>query len=388
MKEDYTQKDLSELKEATIECECGHTHSVSIEDIVVERGAIKKLPQILAKYKGKKTLLVADPNTYKACGKAVEEVLEGFDITTFVYMDKHIDANLHYTGRLLVEVDPSYEFLLAVGSGVINDMTRTVAYRIGVPYAIVGTAASMDGYASTISPTFIDGQKFSVPGSIAKIIVGDLDVLEHAPEIMIKAGFGDVLGKIIAHADWDLAHATTGEHICETCKKIVKNAFDKCVDNIEGISKSDPEAVKSVFEALVLSGMAIGLYGDSRPASGSEHMFGHFWDIVAINDNRSHPLHGISVGVATYVSALIADELAEALPEGITYPKPEDIKAMLLSIGAPTSPAELGLSEKEFRSSIFDAWQNKPSKYSILHLMRDLGRSEEMADKLAKIFYQ
>ena len=387
MNVDYTKKDISELKQATIECECGHTHKVSIENITVERGAVAKLPRILAKYKGRKMLMVADPNTYEACGKAVEEVLKGFDVTTFVYKDKHIDASLHYTGRLLVEVDPSYEFILAVGSGVINDMSRTVAYRIGVPYAIVGTAASMDGYASTISPTFIDGQKFSVPGSIAKIIVGDLDVLEHAPEIMIKAGFGDVLGKIIAHADWDLAHIKTGEHICETCKKIVMNAYDKCVANIDGITKSSPEAVKAVFEALVLSGMAIGLYGDSRPASGSEHMFGHYWDIVAINDNRSHPLHGISVGVGTYVSALIYEELSDDLPEGISYPEADDIKAMLDKIGAPVSPAELGLSQEEFRNSVYDAWQNKPEKYTILHLMRDLGKTEDIADMLTDFFY-
>jgi glycerol-1-phosphate dehydrogenase [NAD(P)+] len=387
MNTDYTKKGISELSRATIKCECGHTHSVMIEDIVVERGAVARLPEILAKYKGKKMLMVADPNTYEACGKAVEQALKGYNLTTFVYKDKHIDASLHYTGRLLVEMDPSYEFILAVGSGVINDMSRTVAYRTGVPYAIVGTAASMDGYASTISPTFIDGNKFSVPGTIAKIIVGDLDILEKAPGIMLKAGFGDVLGKIIAHADWDFAHIKTGEHICETCKKIVMNAYDKCVANIGGITMSSPDAVKAVFEALVLSGMAIGLYGDSRPASGSEHMFAHYWDIVAINDNRSHPLHGISVGVGTYVSSLLYEYMSDELPEGLFYPKPEEIKSMLGKIDAPHSPAELGLSREEFESSVIDAWKNKPDKYTILHFVRDLGRAGEMAERLCKVFY-
>ena len=387
MTTDYTKMDISDLKQATIHCACGKTHSVDIENITVERAAIDKLPVILEKYKGKKTLLVADQNTYEACGKAVEAVLKDYDITVFVFKDRHIDATLHYTGRLLVEIDPSYEFILGVGSGVINDMCRTVAYRVGVPYAIVGTAASMDGYASTISPTFIDGQKFSVPGIVASVIVADLNVLEKAPEIMIKAGFGDVLGKVIAHADWDLAANKTGEHQCETCIKIVKNAYDACIDNIDGIKTQSADAVRAVFEALVLSGMAIGLYGDSRPASGSEHMFGHFWDIAAINDNRSHPLHGISVGVASYVSALIACELANYLPDGVSYPEPEYIKEKLDTIGAPTSPAELGLSEDEFRASVKDAWLNKPHKYSILHLMRDLDKSDEIADKLAGIFY-
>lgn len=387
MKTDYTKMDITELKQATIQCECGHTHWIAIENITVERGAIKKLPDILKKYQDKKILMVSDPNTYEACGQKVEEVLKDFNITSFVYMDKHIDANLHYTGRLLVEVDPSYEFILAVGSGVINDISRTVAYRIGVPYAIVGTAASMDGYASTISPTFIDGQKFSVPGSIARIIVGDLDVLEKAPETMIKAGFGDVMGKIIAHTDWNLAAIKTGEHICEMCKKIVINAFDKCVANIDGIKAGEPEAVKAVFEALVLSGMVIGLYGNSRPAASSEHMFGHFWDIAAINDGRSHPLHGISVGVGAYVSSLIYEAMHEELPVGLVYPKSKDIKAMLDAIDAPYSPAQLGLSEKEFSDSILYAWENKPDKYSILHLIKDLGKAQETAEKLTEMFY-
>ena len=387
MIKDYTKMDITQLKQVTIECDCGKTHSVDIENITVERGAINKLPQILSKYKDKKMLMVSDPNTYEACGRDVEKILKDFNLTSFVFKDKHIDANLHYTGRLLVEVDPSYEFILAVGSGVINDMCRTVSYRIGVPYAVIGTASSMDGYASTISPTFIDGQKFSVPGTIARVIVGDLGVLEKAPEIMIKAGFGDVLGKVVAHADWNLAAKKTNEHICETCKKIVKNAYDACVENIDGVKTQSAEAVKAVFEALVLSGMAIGLYGESRPASGSEHMFGHFWDIAAINDNRSHPLHGISVGAASYVCALIAEELKNDIPEGVTYPSAQEIKDMLVTIDAPFTPKQLGVSKEEFTDSMENAWRNKPHKYSILHLMRDLGKTKEITDKFVGMFY-
>ena len=387
MGEDYTKMDISALKQVTIDCECGRRHTVNIDNVIVERGALSKLPQILSEYKNKKTLMVSDPNTYEACGRQVEEILEGFNITSFIYKDKHIDANLHYTGRLLVEVDPSYEFILGVGSGVINDICRTVSYRVGVPYAIVGTAASMDGYASTISPTFIDGQKFSVPGTLARSIVGDLDVLEKAPDIMVKAGFGDVLGKAIGRSDWTLGAKITGEHICPTCINIVKNAYNKCVANIDGIKTSESGAVKAVFEALVLSGMVIALYDDSRPASGSEHMFAHYWDIVAINGNRSHPLHGISVGVGTYVAALIYEMVEESLPEGITYPKAYEIKAMLDAVEIPYSPEHLGLSAEEFRKSVIDAWKNKPERFTVLHFIRDLGRQEEIADKLVKMFY-
>ncbi len=387
MSKDYTKMDISEIKQANFDCECGRNHSINIENIIVEKGAVKMLPQILSEYKGKKTLMVSDPNTYEACGKEVERALKDFNITSFVFKDKHIDATLHYTGRLLVEVDPSYEFILGVGSGVINDMCRTVSYRIGVPYAIVGTASSMDGYASTISPTFVDGQKTLVAGSIATNIVGDLDVLEKAPKIMLKAGFGDVLGKAIAHADWDLAQAHTNTHMCYTCKSIVKKAYDKCIENIDGILTQSSEAVKAVFEALVLSGMAIGLYEDSRPASGSEHMFGHFWDISAINTNRSHPLHGISVGTGTYVCALIAKELKDSLPEGVVYPTPEYIKDMLIKVEAPISPKDLGVSAEEFRQSVIHAWENKPDRYTILHFMRELGKSEQIADKLINMFY-
>ncbi len=383
----YADMSLDELKQANFMCECGREHSINIENITVEKGAVNRLSDILKGHKDKKILMVSDPNTYEACGKEVFDVLSDYNIISFTFIDKHIDATLHYAGRLLVEVDPSYEFILGVGSGVINDLCRTVAYRIGVPYAIVGTASSMDGYASTISPTFVDGQKTLVKGSIATIIAADLDVLENAPQIMLKAGFGDVLGKAIAHADWDLAEAHMGTHMCRTCKKIVRNAYDKCVDNIDGINSQSPEAVKAVFEALVLSGMAIGLYQDSRPASGSEHMFGHFWDIAAIKGGRSHPLHGISVGTGTHVCALIAKELKDSLPEGVIYPTPEYIKDMLDAVDAPTSPKELGVSEEEFRQSVIHAWENKADRYTILHFMRDLGKSEEIAEKLVGLFY-
>ena len=40
------------------------------------------------------------------------------------------------------------EYLLAVGSGTLNDMAKSVSTRLDIPCGVLATAASMDGYCS------------------------------------------------------------------------------------------------------------------------------------------------------------------------------------------------------------------------------------------------
>lgn len=378
---------MQELSNTEFSCECGHKHSSNIKTLIAGSGVLSSLPKILHEYKHKNILMVSDKNTYKACGEKVLKILSDFKTRSFVFPDDHIDSNLHYTGRLLIEANPNVDFILAVGSGVINDMCRTVSFRIQVPYCIIATAPSMDGYASTISPTFVDGGKFSVPGKTPDIIIGDYEIMKNAPPIMIKAGFGDVLGKVIAKTDWNLSTYINGEHQCKRCQNLVEKAYNKCLDNVDGIAKNSLEAVQSVFEALVLSGIVLSLYDDSRPASGCEHFFGHYWDIVAINKNMPHPLHGISVGVGTYVAALIYEMVSEHLPKDFEYPNSDKIKALLKKAGAPTSPMQLNLSRDDFHKSIEFAWLNKPNRYTVLQFARDKGHLKRIADVLTEKFY-
>ena len=168
----------------------------------------------------------------------------------------------------------------------------------------------MDGYVADGAPIFSQGYKYSPVAHLTYGLVGDTDILKTAPQDLIQAGYGDVVGKITAIADWDLAVKANNDYRCDTCVTLVNRALDKCFAKAEGLKDRDPESLGALLEALTLTGVAMALVNISRPASGAEHMLSHFWemDYIARGLNPNH--HGIQVGVATPIIARFFEETA------------------------------------------------------------------------------
>ena len=258
----------------------------------------------------------------------------------------------------------------------------------GLPYIIVATAPSMDGYVADGAPIFSQGYKYSPVAHLTYGLVGDTDILKTAPQDLIQAGYGDVVGKITAIADWDLAVKANNDYRCDTCVTLVNKALDKCFAKAEGLKDRDPESLGALLEALTLTGVAMALVNISRPASGAEHMLSHFWemDYIARGLNPNH--HGIQVGVATPIIARFFEELADILPEGTgaLCPPHEEIEALLAKGGAPTSPKDIGISKGLFHDSLLKGYTVRP-RYSIMQFAKDNGRLEEIADKITEEIY-
>jgi len=116
---------------------------------------------------------------------------------------------------------------------------------------------------------------------------------------MLYAGLGDVLGKFTALCDWRLSKLLTGEYLCETIFKQVEKAIDKCIEAAPKLKERDEEAIYTICESLILSGLCIGMANSSRPASGGEHLLAHSWEIVFMAEGRDGKfLHGNYVGAA------------------------------------------------------------------------------------------
>ena len=291
-------------------------------------------------------------------------------------------------GRILQEQDPDVKLMIAVGSGVINDSVKYVTSRTGLPYIIVATAPSMDGYVADGAPLISAGYKYSYDAHLTYGLIGDTDILQTTPDDLIQAGFGDVAGKITAIADWDLAVKANNDYRCDTCVELVKRALDKCFSKAEGLKTRDGEALGALLEALTLTGVAMALVNMSRPASGAEHMLSHFWemDFIARGLNPNH--HGIQVGVATPVIARFFEEMKDILPEGTARlcPPHEEIEELLRKGGAPADPKEIGIGRELFHQSLLEGWKVRP-RYSVLQFAKEKGRLEEIADKITKEIY-
>ena len=293
----------SKLVLSGLECGCPSEHRIPDQDIYVGSGLLRNIPRyIKARGLGSQCLLVADTITWEVAGKAVHEALaaSGFLVTDCVIKREHeMEPDERACGEVLLSIQPETEFLISVGSGSITDTTRVNAVRTGLPFVCVGTAPSMDGYTSVISPLLLRGVKIHRAGVCPDIIVCDLDVLETAPLDMVLSGFGDVLGKYIANVDWMIGSIINDEPYCPLCGEIVMGAVNTLLDNVQEIRLKTKKGIRCLIEALLLSGITIMIIGHTRAVASVEHSVAHYWEMMQLLHGKRPPMHGTSVGVAT-----------------------------------------------------------------------------------------
>lgn len=298
-------------------CSCGKKHTVALDDVVIGKGAIKRLPEFINKYSANKPFILADRNTFAAAGERVCNALDGCSTpySKYVFRDENLEPDEKAVGSAVMHFDNSCDLIIGIGSGVINDIGKILSNITGRKYIIVATAPSMDGYASATSSMSVDGLKVSLNSRCADVIIGDTDVLKNAPERMLRAGLGDMLAKYVSIAEWRIAHLITGEYYCEQVASLIRRALQKCVENAAGLLKRDAQAVEAVFEGLVIGGIAMAYAGVSRPASGVEHYFSHIWDMRGLALGTPVELHGIQCAVATAQAVRLYEAVKEHTPD-------------------------------------------------------------------------
>lgn len=297
-------------------CKCGKEHVFTSKVIVCEK-AIYQIPDILNDWGAKNVFVIADKNTYMAAGETVVGILQEADIhvETYVFKKDVLEPDESNVGLAVMHFNPDCDVVIGVGSGVINDISKIVASVSDKPYIIVGTAPSMDGYASATSSMTRDGLKISLPSKCADVIIGDLDVLCNAPTKLMISGLGDMLAKYVSICEWRISALINGEYYCEEIAKLVRGSLKRCVEHADGLLKKDKEAVSAVFEGLVLCGVAMKYAGVSRPASGCEHYMSHVWDMRGAEFGLPVELHGIQCGVATLLMVKRYEKLMSLTPD-------------------------------------------------------------------------
>ena len=298
-------------------CTCGREHKCALDELIVGKGVIAKTAEVLKSRGINRPFLLADVNTYAVAGEKVVKALEvaAMPYSKYVFNEKELEPDERAVGSAIMHFDTKCDAVVAIGSGVIGDIAKILANTARLPYVIVATAPSMDGYASASSSMAMDGVKVSLNSKCAEVIIGDVDVLKEAPEEMLISGLGDMLAKYISIAEWRISNLITGEYYCEEIAELVRSSLKLCVDNAGGLLQRDEAAVEAVFSGLVIAGAAMSLAGASRPASGVEHYFSHVWDMRALSLGTAASTHGIQCAIATLIAARLYERIISVTPD-------------------------------------------------------------------------
>lgn len=303
--------DINKVVESLKNCECKREHTVNIKDVRIERGLKEKCADIL-KENGfpRDILLVSDKNAF-AASKGIDKILEdgGFTAELKIYDDLRVAEAV--LAEEVAKLSQNHGGILSVGSGSCNDICRRAAKIADKEFALFATAPSMDGFASGTAPITDKNFKATMPARQPSIILGDTEILAKAPNELKVAGFGDVLAKYIALADWRISHLLTGEYYCEHIAELVRGTLKKMTALTDSITSDDPETAGAVMEALVWAGLFMKLADSVRPASGTEHIISHYWEIKKLEKGLLSDFHGRKVGVATlYTSRIYYDMIS------------------------------------------------------------------------------
>ncbi|MBQ8509902.1 MAG: sn-glycerol-1-phosphate dehydrogenase [Clostridia bacterium] len=426
-------------------CECGKIHRADLGDIIIGSGVISQLPALIKKYGGTKPFILDDVNTRAAAGDRVRELLGDMPFSSHTFPQSHVIPDNNAVGSAIMHFDNSCDMIIAVGSGVVGDIAKIIAATARRPMITVGTAPSMDGYASATSSMARDGLKYSVPSCCPLAVIGDTDILKNAPPRMIASGVGDMVAKYVSICEWRISNLITGEYYCESVAEALRGALRQVADNAEALTRREASAADSVMRGLLLAGVSMTWAGLSRPASGLEHSISHIWDMRAEEFGTPSDFHGIQCGVGTLMTLKIYHQLvrpnkpdrAKAMAHAANFDKEkhfaflrdfigsgsapmiaaeardgkydpakhaarfdrieanwdkicaiideelpayEDVERLLKTVGAPTTAAELGLSD--VAAPTLHATCDIRDKYVGSRLLWDLGLIDEAAELL------
>lgn len=364
-----------------MDCSCGKKHSCPIEYVYVEKGATQRIAEICKDYKT--ILVVADENTYSVAGEMVLSCLADKCVKTVIFSGKTVlIPNEEAIDKVNENID-GIDMIVGIGSGVIQDLCKYVSFFSKIPYIIVATAPSMDGYASDGAAMILRGMKETVKAGLPKAIIADVDVLKNAPIEMIKAGYGDIIGKYSALCDWKLSKAVNGEYFCDYIYDTTYRMIQETKANAKGIVNREEESIKILAEALVIVGIMMSFATSSRPASGSEHHLSHFFEIVGIVNDEKYLAHGIDVAYSTVVTAEIREKIRKSeFPDKIYRMNREEYEDKIREIYKSVADECILLQDKVGNYSADRICVYKEKYNEILDILSEMPSAKEIEEIL------
>ena len=377
-------------------CSCGKEHHIDVKEILIEAGAVQKLEEEMSDGMLKEyisPLVICDTNTYAATEELMEDIYDRCQVLVLDAEGLHADN--HAVTIVENNMEDDIDLILAVGAGTVHDISRFVAFRYKIPFISVPTAASVDGFVSTVAAMTWDGLKKTFPAAAPMCVYADTDIFARAPKRLNASGVSDLIGKYICLADWKIAHLLTGEYYCREIVRLEEKALKTVRSCLRNIAAGDEDACEELMYALILSGLAMQMVGNSRPASCAEHHMSHLWEMEVLNGHLD-ALHGEKVSVGSVLVLREYKRIENAIREGRCRVVPyEDKDRELLEETFGKKGLLRGIEEEnepellknvspvvleEALDEIADILEELPDEEELLHMLKKAGCKRTVQD--------
>ncbi len=274
------------------------------------------------------------------------------------------DINIENIIREAFAIPKSVDVLAGIGGGKALDYAKYCAHVLAIPFVSIPTSISNDGFCSPNSSLLVEGKRKTVSAKIPYGVIVDIDAIKTSPKYCIYSGIGDLISKITAGYDWKEAAKITGERFNDFAYIIANNTVSGVL-HYKGCDIRNHDFLFHLTNSLLMNGISMEIAGLSRPASGSEHLISHAYDQIA----QTPSLHGIQVGVATYICSFL---------QGNNF---ETVKDFLQSTGFFDFVAEKPLNKEVFIKSVEMASSMKEDFYTVLSDEKNIERAKEFIKK-------
>ncbi|MDQ2085207.1 iron-containing alcohol dehydrogenase family protein [Herbivorax sp. ANBcel31] len=270
------------------------------------------------------------------------------------------DINLNAIIENAFDIPKETQAIVGIGGGKVLDVAKYVAFLNNILFISIPTSTSHDGFASSGCSLYINNKRTSVSARMPYGIIVDIGIIKRSPERFVFSGIGDIISKITAVRDWKFEEDNNKTKVSDFAVMISK----KSVNSIARMPFKDIKEdffLKELVDSLTMSGIAMEMAGNSAPASGSEHLISHALDQI-LDKNE---LHGIQVGIATYIMSLVQQH---------RYVR---VNTFLRETGFWEYVKTLNLEKDNFIKAIDLAPSIKPTRYTYIHLEENRKKAKE-----------
>ena len=338
----------------------GDNHIAIPALLKIEPGALGELGTYLKDLRLEKVVILFGNGLIEMFGMDVIKSLAemGIDVLEYQELDT---VRLEDLTSLAFSMPAKTQAVIGIGGGKVIDAAKYCGFLRNLAFISIPTSASSDGFSSASASLLVEGRRKSVPARLAYGIVVDTQIIKSAPKKFIYSGIGDMVSKITALYDWKFEEEHGYGKVNDFATMIAKKAVNSFVRTpFESIEED--LFIKELLDSLAMSGIANEIAGSSAPTSGSEHLISHALDKML----EQPQLHGIQVGIATYLMSVVQDH------------RYKRVNTIFTQTGFWDFVKTLEMRHVDFEQAIDLAPSIKPFRHTYLHEQEYRDRAKEV----------